>query len=75
MAPSDCRRVPVECGGAIGVFGIGGQTGEVDVLGFAQGAGRHRLSRIHDEREGEKTMQETTITEVRNGPETSCSRS
>lgn len=48
MAPGDCGRVPVQCGGAIGVFGVGGQAGEVDVLGFAQGAGRHRLSGIHE---------------------------
>lgn len=47
MAPGDRGRVPVECGGAIGVFGVGGQTGEVDVLCFAQGAGRHQLSWIH----------------------------
>lgn len=54
MAPRDGGGVTVECGGAIGVFGVGGQTGEVDVLGFAQGAGRHRLRGIHDEREGEQ---------------------
>lgn len=53
MSPGDRGGIPVECGGTIGVFGVGGQTGEVDVLCFAQGAGRHRLSGIHDEREGE----------------------
>lgn len=44
--------MPVQCGGTIGVFGIGGQTGEVDVLGFTQGAGRHRL--VHEKREEER---------------------
>lgn len=35
------------------MFCVGGQTGEVDVLGFAQRAGRHRLSRVHDGRGNE----------------------
>lgn len=36
MASCDGRRMTVECGGAIGVFGIGRETGEVDVPGFRQ---------------------------------------
>lgn len=44
MASCDGRRMTIECGGAIGVFGIGGQAGEVDIPGFGQLGG---LSRIH----------------------------
>lgn len=67
MAPGDRGRVPVECGGAIGVFGVSGQTGEVDVLGFAQSTGRHRLSGIHDMREdtvAEKNRSEQWIRDM-----------
>ena len=48
MASCDSGRVPIECEGAIRVFGIGGQTGKVDVAGFSQ-LGLRRLSGIHGE--------------------------
>lgn len=47
MASGDGGRVPVQCGGAVGVFGIGGQAGKVDVTGFSQ-LGLCRLGGIHD---------------------------
>lgn len=46
MASCDGGRVAIEYEGAIRVFGIGGQTGKVNVAGFSQ-LGLRRLSGIH----------------------------
>lgn len=47
MTPRDSRGMAVQNGRAIVVLCARGQTGELNVLGFAQGAGHHGLGGIH----------------------------